>query len=33
MEETLTFRSRPDLRPPGIGVATPARGTAPGYVL
>jgi hypothetical protein len=32
-EEVLAFRSRPDLRPPGIGVATPARGVAPGYVF
>jgi len=32
-EQAWAFRSRPDLRPPGITVATPARGVAPGYVL
>ncbi len=28
-----SFRSRPDLKPPGIMVTTPARGTAPGFVF
>jgi hypothetical protein len=27
------FRSRPDLKPPRVRVLTPARGTAPGFVL
>ena len=31
--DALSFRSRPDLRPPGVGVATPARRSAPGYVF
>jgi hypothetical protein len=31
--DALSFRSRPDLRPPGVGVATPAHGTAPGYIF
>ena len=30
---TWAFRSRPDLKPPPIEVTTPARGTAPGYLL
>ncbi len=32
-ERAWAFRSRPDLQPPGITVATPARGVAPGYVF
>jgi hypothetical protein len=32
-EQAWTFRTRPDLRPPGIAVATPAGGVAPGYVF
>lgn len=28
-----SFRSRPDLRPPAVRVLTPAKGTAPGYLL
>jgi Arylsulfotransferase (ASST) len=32
-QDALAFRSRPDLGPPGVGVATPARGAAPGYVF
>ena len=32
-EQVLAFRSRPDLSPPGVGVALPARDTAPGYVF
>ena len=28
-----TFRSRPDLSPPGVGLVTPAHDTAPGYVF
>jgi hypothetical protein len=28
-----TFRSRPELSPPGVGVTTPAHDTAPGYVF
>jgi Arylsulfotransferase (ASST) len=33
-QDALTFRSRPDLSPPGIGVATPAHDdTSPGYVF
>jgi hypothetical protein len=32
-EDVLAFRSRPDLSPPGVGVTTPARDTAPGYVF
>jgi hypothetical protein len=32
-KDSLAFRSRPDLSPPGVGVETPARGTAPGYVF
>lgn len=31
--EVLTFRSRPDLRPPAVKVSTPARDTANGYVF
>jgi Arylsulfotransferase (ASST) len=31
--DVLAFCSRPDLRPPSVGVATPARDTAPGYVF
>ena len=30
---TQHFRSRPDLRPPVVRIATPARDTAPGYVF
>ncbi len=32
-ERAWAFRSRPDLRPPGIRVETPARNVAPGYVF
>jgi hypothetical protein len=32
-QDALAFRSRPDLSPPGVGVATPAHDTAPGYVF
>jgi hypothetical protein len=32
-KDVLAFRSRPDLSPPGVGVSTPARDTAPGYVF
>ena len=32
-QDALAFRSRPDLSPPGVGVLTPARDTAPGYVF
>lgn len=32
-EDLLTFRSRPDLRPPAIDVAPRARDTAPGYIF
>ena len=32
-EQAWGFRSRPDLRPPGIRVTTPASGVAPGYVF
>jgi len=32
-EEVRTFRSRPDLSPPGVKVDTPAKGTVPGYIF
>jgi hypothetical protein len=32
-KDAFAFRSRPDLSPPGVGLVTPARGTAPGYVF
>jgi hypothetical protein len=32
-KETLTFRSRPDLSPPGVGIDTPARDTSEGYIF
>ncbi len=32
-ERAWAFRTRPDLRPPGIRVTTPAGGVAPGYVF
>jgi len=33
LKDALVFRSRQDLSPPGVGVITPARDTAPGYVF
>ena len=32
-KDELSFRSRPDLGPPGVGIDTPARDTEPGYVF